>query len=388
MAIPLKYNLRNLRARFVTTLVTALSISLTVAIFITLMALANGLRMAFVSTGHPRNLIVLRQNAGTETNSTITPEAFQVLKYLPGVARNEKGEPLASAETIVLINLPRVNTTERSNVLIRGLSFSGLALHPQVKLVEGRWFEPGSREIVVSRQISRRFQKTRMGDTLRFGKGDWKVVGIFEAAGTAYDSEIWCDGNQVRDDYNRHLYSSVYLQVEDSTLLEPLSKRIHDDQRLQLDAKGELQYYAEQTGAGKVIQVYGMFISIVMAIGSGFAAMNAMYGAVVNRFREIGILRVLGFSKMSILLSFAIESLILALIGGGIGCLLALPINGISTGTTNFQTFSEITFTFRVTPELLLWGMIFSGLIGLWSGLFPAIRAARKPILEALRAVV
>jgi len=387
MAIPLKYNFRNLRARSITTLVTALSISLTVAVFVVLMALSNGLKMAFVSTGHPENLIVLRQNAGAETNSTISPEAFQVLKYLPGVARNEQGEPLASAESIVLINLPRVHTTERSNVLIRGLSLTGLPLHPQVRLVEGRWFEPGLREIVVSRQISRRFQNTGLGDRLRFGKGEWKVVGVFEAAGTAYDSEIWCDGNQLRSDYNRPIYSSVYIRAEAPSLVETLSHRIREDQRLQLDAKGEVQYYSEQTQSGQIIQIYGMFIAIVMAVGSSFAAMNAMYGAVVNRSREIGILRVLGFSKGSILFSFALESLILALLGGAVGCLLALPVNGISTGTTNWQTFSEVAFMFRVTPKLLLGGMIFSGLIGLLGGLFPALRAARQHILDALRAV-
>jgi putative ABC transport system permease protein len=351
------------------------------------MALANGLKAAFVSTGHPRNIIALRLNAGTETNSTVSPQAFQTIKYLPGVAKNEQGEPLASAEVIVLINLPRLNTTERSNVIIRGLSLSGLALHPQVGLVEGRWFAQGSREIVVSRQISRRFQKTSMGDTVRFGKGDWKVVGIFEAKGTAYDSEIWCDVNQVKDDYSRPIYSSVYVQAEDTNALETIANRIRTDQRLQLDAKPETQYYAEQTGVGKLIQVYATFIGIIMAIGSIFAAMNAMYGAVMSRFREIGILRVLGYSKKSILFSFGIESLLLALLGGVIGCLLALPVNGITTGTTNFQTFSEVAFAFRVTPELLLWGMVFAGLIGLWSGLLPAIQAARKPILEALRAV-
>ncbi len=387
MAIPLKYNVRNLRARLVTTLVTVASIGLTVAVFIILMALANGLQTAFVSTGHPRNLLILRQNAGTETNSTISPQVFQVLKYLTGVAHGATGEPLASAEAIVLINLPRRNTTERSNVLIRGVSASSLALHPQVKLLEGRWFTAGSRDIVVSQRIARRFQHTALGETIRFGKGEWRVVGLFDAGGTAYDSEIWGDVNQVKDDYGRQVYSSVYVQVEDAAQLEDLATRIRHDQRLKLDAKSETQYYAEQVGVGKVIQAYALFIGIVMAIGSVFAAMNAMYGAVLSRFREIGILRVLGFSQQSILLSFALESLLLALCGGVLGCLLALPINGLSTGTTNFQTFSEVAFAFRVTPGLLMWGMTFAALIGLGSGFMPALRAARRPLLEALRAI-
>lgn len=373
--------------RAVTTLVTILSISLTVAVFIALMALANGLQTAFVSTGHPLNLLVLRQNAGTETNSTISWQAFQTIKYLPGVAHNPTGAPVASAEVIVLINLPRLDTSERSNVLIRGLSVASLALHPQAKLVTGRWFSAGSRDIVVSQRIARRFQHTAIGNTLRFGKGIWKVVGIFEAGGTAYDSEIWGDVNQVQDDYRRQVFSSVYVQAEDTRQMESLAMRIRDDQRLKLDAKSETQYYAEQVGLGKVIQAYALFVGIVMAIGSVFAVMNAMYGAVVSRLREIGILRVLGFSQKSILLSFALESLLLALCGGFIGCLLALPINGLVTGTTNFQTFSEVAFAFRVTPRLLMWGMMFAALIGVLSGFLPALRAGRKPLLEALWAI-
>lgn len=387
MTIPLKYNVRNLRARWITTVVTVASIGLTVAVFIILMALANGLKTAFVATGHPRNLLVLRQNAGTETNSTISPQALQVIQYLAGVAKDAAGAPLASAEAIVLINLPRRNTTERSNVLIRGLSAASLALHPQARLVEGQWFAAGTRDIVVSQRIARRFQNTAMGETLRFGKGVWRVVGMFDAGGTAYDSEIWGDVNQVKDDYGRQVYSSVYVQAEDALHMDSLAERIRSDQRLKVDVKGERQYYAEQVGVGKVIQAYALFIGVVMAIGSVFAAMNAMYGAVVSRFREIGVLRVLGFSQRSILLSFAIESLLLALGGGILGCLLALPINGLSTGTTNFQTFSEVAFAFRVTPELLMWGMVFAGLIGIGSGLIPALRAARSPVLEALRAI-
>lgn len=387
MAIPLKYNVRNLRARFITTVVTALSISLTVAVFIVLMALAHGLQNAFRSTGHPHNLIVLRQNAGTETNSTISPQAFQIIKYLEGVALDDQGAPLASAEAMLVINLPRLHTTERSNVLIRGLSAASFALHPQARLIAGRWFTPGSRDIVVSQRIAQRFQRMAMGETLRFGKGEWRVVGLFEAGGTAYDSEIWADVNQVKDDYGRQVFSSVYVQAVDAAQMEPLARRIRDDQRLKLDVKSETQYYAEQTGVGQVIQIYAIFIGVVMAVGSVFAAMNAMYGAVASRFREIGVLRVLGFSQRSILVSFAIEALVLALIGGVIGCLLALPVHGLATGTTNFQTFSEVTFTFRVTPTLLLWGMAFAGLIGVWSGVLPALRAARRPVLEALRSL-
>ncbi len=387
MAIPLKYNLRNLLVRRTSTLLTASSIALTVAVFITMMALATGLKEAFISTGSPRNLIVLRQNSDTETNSTVTPADFQNIKYLEGIARDGNGMPRASAETIVLINLPRVDNPQGSNVIIRGLSAMGFALRPQVRLVEGRWFRPGSREVVVSQPVSRRFANTHLGQRLRFGRSEWQVVGIFNAGGTAFDSEIWCDVNQLMNDYHRTSYSSILAETTNREALEALLVRIEEDRLLRLDAMSETDYYAKQTSTALPVQILGTFIAVIMAIGAAFAAMNAMYTAVANRTREIGTLRVLGFSRPSIWFSFAIESIMLSLLGGAIGSLVALPINGLSTGTTNFSTFSEIAFQFRVTPELIVTGLIFSGLIGLLGGSLPALKAAREQIVTALRSV-
>src|SRR5262245_46050777 len=386
MAIPLKYNLRNLFVRKTTTLFTAGSIALTVAVFLTMMALVNGLRSAFISTGNQRNLIVLRQNADTETNSTVAPADFQKVKYLDGIEHDAMGMANASAETIILINLPRVDNPAGSNIMIRGLSEMGRVLRPNVQIKEGRWFRPGSREVVVSEATSQRFVNTKIGARMRFGKSDWSVVGIFTAGGTAYDSEIWCDVNQLMNDYNRTIYSSIIAETRDQDTLARLAERVKEDRNLRLDAMSETAYYAKQTSSAMPVQVLGIFIAVLMAVGAAFAAMNAMYTAVANRTREIGTLRVLGFSRFSILLSFAIESILLSLLGGIIGCLVALPINGMTTGTTNFSTFSEIAFQFQVSRELILVGLIFSALIGLFGGSLPALKAARENIVNALRA--
>jgi putative ABC transport system permease protein len=386
MAIPLKYNIRNLFVRKTSTLFTAGSIALTVAVFLTMMALANGLKSAFISTGNARNLVVLRQNSDTETNSTVTAADFQNIKYLDGVARDGGGSPMASAETIVLINLPRVDNPAGSNVIIRGLSETGMQLRPQVRVKEGRWFRQGSREVVVSEATARRFAHTQIGESLRFGRSDWNVVGIFTAGGTAFDSEIWCDVNQLMNDYNRTQYSSILARTTDVEALESLAKRIKDDRNLRLDAMSETAYYAKQTSSAAPVQILGMFIAVLMAVGAAFAAMNAMYASVANRTREIGALRVLGFSRFSIWLAFAIESVALSLLGGVIGSLAALPINGLTTGTTNFSTFSEIAFQFKVSRELILTGLIFSALIGLAGGSLPALKAAREQIVTSLRA--
>jgi len=386
MPIPLKYNIRNLFVRKTSTLFTAGSIALTVAVFLTMMALAGGLKAAFIDTGNPRNLIVLRQNSDTETNSSVTVEEFQKIKYLSGITRASNGLPLASAETIVLINLPRVDNPQGSNLIIRGVSEMGVTLRPQVQISEGRWFNSGAREVVVSVATSRRFANAKPGNKLRFGKSEWNVVGTFTAGGTAFDSEIWCDVNQLMNDFNRTQYSSISAQTTDPAALKALEARIRDDRNLRLDARSEKAYYAKQTSSALPVQILGMFIAVVMAVGAAFAAMNAMYTAVANRTREIGTLRVLGFSRFSIWLAFAIESVVLAVIGGIIGCLVALPVNGLTTGTTNFSTFSEIAFQFRVSRELIITGLVFSALIGLIGGSIPALKAAREQIVSALRA--
>ena len=385
MAIPLAYNLRNLRVRFFSTAMTVLSVGLVVAVFIGVMALARGLEEALVATGEPLNVVVLRQGSQVETSSAVRRDALQVIQYLPGVAVDASGAPLVSSEVIVLLNLPKQGDVQGANVMVRGLRSKGFALRPQVRLVEGRLFRPGLREIVVGRAVAERFQNAGLGDQLRFGRSSWQVVGIFEAGRTAYGSEIWTDAAELADDFDRADYSSVLLRAEDPAALRSIAERISSDQRLHLKALAEPEYYAEQTKTSGPIKVLGGFMAVLMAIGASFAVMNTMYAAVARRSREIGILRVLGFQPGSILLSFLLESLVLALLGGLLGCVLALPIHGLTTGTMNFRTFSDITFAFRITPDLLLRGVGFSLAMGVLGGLLPARLASRQPMVETLR---
>ena len=385
MAIPLAYNLRNLRVRFFSTAMTVLSVGLVVAVFIGVMALARGLEEALVATGEPLNVVVLRQGSQVETSSAVRRDALQVIQYLPGVAVDASGAPLVSSEVIVLLNLPKQGDVQGANVMVRGLRSKGFALRPQVRLVEGRLFRPGLREIVVGRAVAERFQNAGLGDQLRFGRSSWQVVGIFEAGRTAYGSEIWTDAAELADDFDRADYSSVLLRAEDPAALRSIAERISSDQRLHLKALAEPDYYAEQTKTSGPIKVLGGFMAVLMAIGASFAVMNTMYAAVARRSREIGILRVLGFQPGSILLSFLLESLVLALLGGLLGCVLALPIHGLTTGTMNFRTFSDITFAFRITPDLLLRGVGFSLAMGVLGGLLPARLASRQPMVETLR---
>jgi len=385
MAIPLKYNLRNIAVRRTTTAMTAFSITLTVTVFVVLMALAQGLQSSLTATGNPLNLMVLRDGSQSETQSSVQRDALQTLRYLEGIAKNEKGEPRVSPELVVLINLPRRNQTQGSNVTIRGLGPEGFTLRNNFKLVEGREFKSGLREVIVSKRIAERFQNCSLGDKLKFAKGYWTVVGVFDAGNTAYASEIWTDADGLGQDFDRDAYSSVFIRATDTAALNRLKQQVTDDRRLHQKAQTELEYYERQTRSAGPIKFLGIFIAALMAVGASFAAMNTMYAAVARRTKEIGALRVVGFSRGSILLSFIIESVIIAAIGGFLGCMLALPINGVSTGTTNFATFSELAFSFRVTPELLLQGMIFSVIMGFLGGLFPAWRAAHENIVTALR---
>jgi putative ABC transport system permease protein len=382
----LKYNLRNLIVRRVNTLMTIGTIALVVGIFVALMSLANGLNIALRATGSPENLIVLRQGSQTEMQSGVSKEAFQIIQTLPGIARDQQDKPMASAEISVIVNLPR-KSGEATNVTLRGVSESGFALRPQIKLIKGRLFRPNVGEAIVSQKVADRFSGAGLGDALQLGRRSLTVVGIFDAGGTAFDSEIWSHVNDVADAFDRGGYSSVMVRAENAATRDQLAARIDAEQRLKLEAKPEIKYYEEQTSTSGPIRGLGVFVAIIMGIGACFGGMNTMYAAVAYRTREIGTLRALGFSKLSILTSFVIESMILALIGGVVGCLLALPVNGIATGTMNFRTFSELAFSFRITPDLLVSALIFSLVLGFIGGLLPSRLAARMPITRALREI-
>src|ERR1041385_3606060 len=386
MAIPLAYNLRNLTVRKTTTIMTALGIALTVSVLVAVLALVNGLRTAFETAANPLNILVMRKGANAELTGGLARSVFEDLKSKPGIARSADGHPLASLELVTVINLPSVQNPEGTNVTVRGLTEVGLELREHVKIAEGRWFRTGRREVVVGKSVAKRFPDAQIGRKLHFGKGEWDVVGAMDAGQSATNSEIFCDLNQMSGDFNRFDgLSSALVRVPDAVSVDALINSINDDQRSNATARTEQQYMDSQTNSGAPIQYLGVFVSIIMAVGSSFAAMNTMYAAVARRAKEVGTLRVLGFSRGSILTSFFFESLLLSLLGGVLGCLLVLPLNNVTTGLMTFSTFSEIAFNFRVGPEAMAIGVAFALVMGAIGGLFPARMAAKKEILVALR---
>jgi putative ABC transport system permease protein len=388
MAIPISYNWRNLTARKATTLMTALGIALTVAVLLSAMALIEGLRTSLALSGHPLELIVMRRGGTAELNSVITRPVFQDLKFKPGIARARSGEPMASLELITVIILESPENPAGININLRGVTRVGFEMREPARLVEGRMFAPGQREVVAGRGIARRYPAARLGGKMRFGRGEWTVVGVLDAGGTASDSEIFADLNLLASDQDRpEALSSVLVRAADAAAVEPLIKDLENDRRLNVTAVKSKDYFEQQTQAGQPIQFLGAAVSLIMAIGSCFAAMNTMYAAVSRRAAEIGTLRVLGFSRLGILGSFLIESLLLALAGGVLGVLLVLPLSGVEAGIGNFVTFSESTFRFRVSPQIMATGVAFALVLGAIGGLFPAASAARKPILTALREI-
>lgn len=389
MAIPISYNIRNLKLRKGLTVMTALGIALTVTTAVFIMALLAGLNRAFVSSGDPLNVLVLRKGSQAELSGGFDASLFPTLKTLPGVATDSHGEPMESGEWVVAIVLPRSDGTGEVNVVVRGMMPDGLEMRQlgsRTKLVEGRWFTPGQREVVVSSSIHKRFAHANVGDSMQFGKGPWTVVGIFDAGGSAYESEVWGDVNQMASDFDRQGgFSSAYLRATDAVSADALKNRVSDDQRLRLEGMLETEYYAKQTRSGAPIKYVGFLVAIIMAIGSSFAAMNTMYAAVAYRGREIATLRVIGFSRPAILTSFVLESLLLSLLGAVIGIILMLPFNGMTTGTSNQVTFSEVVFSLRMTPAVVVAAIIFGLIMGLVGGMAPAWHAARQNILNALR---
>ncbi len=386
MAIPLRYNIRNLKLRKSATIMTALGIALTVTTAIFILALLAGLNAAFRLSGNALNVLVLRKGSNAELAAGgVDRDALPIMKDLPGVARDAQGEPLVSGEDLLVVVLPRNDGTGETNVTVRFLTATGIEMRPETKLVAGRWFTPGQHEIVVSQSIHNRFAQANVGDTMWIGKGPWTVVGVFDAGGTAHDSEIWGDVNQLAADFDRTFYNSVLLRATDPVAADALKNRVNDDQRLKLNGMLETDYWAKQTSSGNPIKFVGMIVAVIMAIGSCFAAMNTMYAAVAYRSREIATLRVIGFSRPSILASFVLESVLLSLLGALVGILLMLPFNGMTTGTNNPVTFSEAVFSLRMTPSVIGSAVLFALVMGLFGGMAPAWHAAQRQILASLR---
>jgi putative ABC transport system permease protein len=391
--IPLPYNFKSVFVRWRSTAATIVGVALVVTVFILLHAMAAGLEKSSANTGDPRNVMIVRKGSTAESSSVVTLDQFKRLQYLPQIARDAQGKPIISADLAVIINLPRRDGAGEANVTMRGVTPMGMALRPQVKLVNGRWFVPGKREAVISVKMAQRFADTDVGRKFRTGGKDLTVVGWFDGNDTAFDSEIWMDADEARSIFDRDNYSSLLARLANTNDIASFTNRIEADKRMALRADFETKYYAEQTSTAGPIKFLGSFLAVAMSIGAVFAAMNTMYAAVGARTREIGTLRVLGFRRRVILASFNLEGAILAGIGGVIGCGLALFAQwfclafGVHFGTLSFNTFSEVIFQFRVTPALLAEGLIFAVVVGIVGSFFPAIRAARLPVISALKAV-
>ncbi|OPY69651.1 MAG: Macrolide export ATP-binding/permease protein MacB [Syntrophorhabdaceae bacterium PtaU1.Bin034] len=387
MKIPLSYSVRNLWARRLTTVLTASGMALVVFVFTTILMLAQGLQKTLVETGSPDNVLVIRKGSGTEVQSSIERLQASIVETDPQVAVGADGNPLLAKELLVLITLPKRGTTKQSNVTVRGIGTSSMALRPQVKLTNGRLPRSGSLEVIAGSSVAERFTGGGLGETLRFGMNTWTIVGVFDAGNTAFSSEVWGDVDQLMQAFRRPVYSSVIFKLRDPAQFDAVKKRIEGDPRLTLEAKRETRYYLEQSEMmAMFLRILGISLTLIFSFGAVIGAMITMYSAVASRTAEIGTLRALGFQRTSILGAFLFEALFLGLIGGLTGLLFASLMQFLTISTVNFQTFSELAFTFALTPGIAFSSLLFALIMGFVGGLLPAVRAARMSIVDALRA--
>ena len=391
MAVPVKYNFRNLVARKTSTAMTTLVIGLVVAVFLSVLALVQGVTRTLSVTASTRNVIAMRIGAQAEMQSVITRDQADQITALPGPERNAAGKPLVSPELLTLINVQRADGKTFSNVQVRGMAPIGVDIRSGVKIVEGRMFQPATNEAIVSRKVSKRFANMKIGDTIRTGSFRWVVVGLFDADGSAYESEIWADVTDLQQQTKRNIYSTVFVRLPDAESASRFIETVKGDQRLKLEGKTERKYFDEQMITADPIKALAFIVGIFTAISAAFGAMNTMYAQVSARTKEIGTLRAIGFSRRSILASFVIEAVMLCFAGGALGIVFAFLFFEVfltaPKGTMNFRTFSEVLFNFRMTPQLIAGGVVFALAMGVIGGFFPAYRAARLKITNALRAV-
>ena len=387
MKIPVSYIFRNLWTRKLTTMLTAAGMGLVVFVFAAVLMLDAGLKKTMVGTGSLDNVLAIRTGSETEIQSGVTRDQAGLLEAMPQVARNKDGNPMVSKESLVLISLVKAGQDKGSNVVTRGVSPMGVALRPQVKLIEGRMFRPGSSELVVGRNISREFNGAEIGQSLRFAQRDWVIVGIFDGGGSAFDSEVWGDVEQLMQAFRRMNYSSVLLQLAQTDRFDALLKAIAGEVRLTIDAKREQIFYEDQSRALSLfITILGNVLTVIFSIGAIIGAAITMYASVAMRTSEIGTLRALGFRRPSILAAFLGESLLLGLVGGLAGLFFATFLQAITVSTLNFQSFSQLAFSFTLTPKIVVQTLLFSMFMGFVGGFLPAMRAARMKIVDSLRA--
>ncbi|MBP1648495.1 MAG: putative transporter protein [Bacteroidetes bacterium] len=388
MKIPLKYSLRSLWTRRLTTVLTMIGIALVVFVFAAVLMMAHGLQKTLVATGSDDNMIVLRKSASGEITSIIGREEAAIITSLPQVARLPDGKALASGEVVVIVNLQYVGTEGYANIMVRGVSPEASLLRPQARLTSGRLFRFGSREVIVGSSVARRFQGAGLGERIKFGGDLWEIVGIFDTEGSGFDSEIWGDGDQLGQAFERSVFSTVTVRLTSAAQRQEFLTAFEADRRLQtLEAKPEKQFYEEQSELmAMFIRILGIAITVIFSVGAIIGAMITMYAAVSNRTVEIGTLRSLGFRRRSVLSAFLVESFLLSMLGGLAGLLLASILQFFSVSMINFASFSEIAFSFALSPEIILMSLLFAVIMGIVGGFLPAVRAARLDILSALRA--
>jgi putative ABC transport system permease protein len=386
--VPVSYNFRSIRARWTSTIVAILGIAGTVGVFVAMLSLARGFKATLVASGSPGNALVMRAGSASEMMGGITLESIKVLQDAPGVARDTSGSPLLTQDVVGVIPVPLISTGTDANVQVRGVSPNVLEVRKFVKIVQGRMFQAGLDELVVGKNASKTYQGLTVGNKIDFAGGHWQVVGIFDAGGSAFDSEVWCDSQIFNQVLQRpaNIFQSATVHLASPATYQEFKDAVTADPRMNVDVYREVDYYAKQsTTMTRLITVLGGLVAAVMAIGAIFGALNTMYSAVAERGREIATMRAVGFSTWNVILSFLFEALLISFLGGLIGCLAVLPLNGLTTSTMNFQTFSNVAFAFKITFDLLLMGVLFALVMGVLGGLLPAIRAAVQPVSVALR---
>jgi putative ABC transport system permease protein len=388
VAIPVIYNFRSVKARWSSAIVAVVGIAGTVGVFVAMLSLARGFKATLVSSGSADNAIIMRAGATSEMTGGVTIDTVKIIQDKPGIATGAEGSPLVTPEVVLVAPIPLISTGTDANVEIRGVSKNVLEIRRNIKIVEGRMFSPGLNEIVVGKNANASYSGLTLGNSIGLGSVHWKIVGIFDAGGSSFDSDVWGDAHLIGPAFNRPdiYFQSITVHLTSPSALQQLKDAATADPRLNVDVTREIDYYSKQSNRlTTLITVLGGLVAAVMAIGAVFGALNTMYSAVAERGREIATMRALGFGGPSVVFSFVIEALLIAFIGGLVGCIAVLPLNGLTTGAMNLQTFSHVAFAFKITTELLVKGIVFALVMGIIGGFLPAMRAASMPVASALR---
>jgi putative ABC transport system permease protein len=386
-SVPLSYNFRSIRMRWTSAIVAVIGIAGTVGVFIAMMSLARGFKATLVSSGSEDNALIMRAGATSEMTGGVTLDTVKIIQDKPGIALSADG-PLITPEVVLVAPIPLISTGTDANVEVRGVSKNVLEIRKNIKIIQGRMFSPGLYEIVVGKNANASYAGLTLGNTISLGSAHWKIVGIFDAGGSSFDSDIWGDAHLIGPAYNRPdtYFQSVTVHLTSPQALQQLKDAATSDPRLNVDVTREIDYYAKQSNRlTRLITVLGGIVAAIMAIGAVFGALNTMYSAVAERGREVATMRALGFGAANVVLSFLFEALLISLVGGLVGCLAVIPLNGLTTGAMNLQTFSHLAFAFKITPLLMSLGVVFAIAMGVLGGMPPAIRAARLPVATALR---